>query len=133
MQPQGSLLYLTGQHSNGEVINIYSQFTTLQQNPPLTSCKEQTTPLANKLNLLACMISRKTQEQQTFQQRALGSSSRLRVPQQPKYMTTIIGKWKVFCRERGIDTISRFLDQPIEFLTKCFESSVGYSSVSTAK
>ena len=133
MWPQGSLLYLTGQHSNGEVINIYSQFTMLQQNPPLTSCKEQTTPLANKLNLLACMISRKTQEQQTFQQRALGSSSRLRVPRQPKYMTTIIGKWKVFCRERGIDTISRFLGQPIEFLTKCFESGVGYSSVSTAK
>ena len=41
-------------------------------------------PLANKLNLLACMISGKTQEQQTFQQRASGSSSRVGVPQQAK-------------------------------------------------
>ena len=52
----------------------------------------------NKLNLLACMISGKTQEQQTFQQRALGSSSRVGIPQQPKDMTTTFGngKWSHF-------------------------------------
>ena len=44
-----------------------------------------------------------------------------------------IGKWKVFCCERGIDPISTSLDQPIEFQTKIFESGVGYSSVGTAK
>ena len=48
-------------------------------------------PLANKLNLVACMISGKTQEQQTFQQRALGSTSRVGVPRQPKDMITTLG------------------------------------------
>ena len=40
---------------------------TLLQHP----VKSKTYPLANKLNLLACMMSGKTQEQQIFQQRAL--------------------------------------------------------------
>ena len=35
----------------------------------------------------------------------------------------------MFCREKGIDPISAPLDQPIEFLTKIFESGVGCSSV----
>ena len=39
----------------------------------------------------------------------------------------------MFCRERSIDPISTSLDQPIEFLTKIFESGVGYSSVGTAR
>ena len=38
----------------------------------------------------------------------------------------------MFCREGGIDPISTSLDQPIEFLTKMFESGVGYSSAGTA-
>ena len=44
-----------------------------------------------------------------------------------------IGKWKVFCVERGIDPISTFLNHPIEFLSKLFESGVGYSSLGTAR
>ena len=39
----------------------------------------------------------------------------------------------MFCRERGIDLIFISLDQPIEFLTKIFDSTVGYSSVSIAR
>ena len=39
----------------------------------------------------------------------------------------------MFCRERSIDPIFTSLDQSIEFLTKFFESSVGYSSVRTAR
>ena len=39
----------------------------------------------------------------------------------------------MFYRERGIDPISTSLDQPIEFLTKIFESGAGYSSVGTAR
>ena len=39
----------------------------------------------------------------------------------------------MFCCERGIDPISTSLDQPIEFLTKIFESGVGYSSVGTVR
>ena len=39
----------------------------------------------------------------------------------------------MFCCERGIGPISTSLDQPIEFLTKIFESDVGYSSVGTAR
>ena len=39
----------------------------------------------------------------------------------------------MFCRERGIYPISTSLNQPIEFLTKIFESGVGYSSVGTAR
>ena len=39
----------------------------------------------------------------------------------------------MFCRERGIDPISTSLAEPLEFLTKIFESGVGYSSVSTAR
>ena len=76
----------------------YSHFTTFYQNPPSTSCKEHTTPhaLANKLNLLAFMISGKNQEQQTFQQRALGSSSRIGVPRKSKDMTTTLGNRKCF-------------------------------------
>ena len=53
-------------------------------------------PLANKMNLLACMILGKNQEQQTFQQRPLGSSSRVGVPRQPKDMTTALGKRNCF-------------------------------------
>ena len=39
----------------------------------------------------------------------------------------------MFYRERGIDPIAISLDHPIEFLTKIFESGVGYSSVGTAR
>ena len=39
----------------------------------------------------------------------------------------------MFCCERGIDPISTSLDQPIEVLTKIFESGVGYSSVGTVR
>ena len=65
---------------------------TLLQHP----AKSKRHPLANKLNLLACIISNKTQEQQTFQQRALGSSSRVGVPRQRKDMTTTLGNGKCF-------------------------------------
>ena len=46
-------------------------------------------------------------------------------------MTTTLGNGK--CRGRGIDPISASLDQQIEFLTKIFESGVGYSSVGTVR
>ena len=36
-------------------------------------------------------------------------------------------------RERGINPTSKSLDQPIEFLTKIFESGVGYSSIATVR
>ena len=74
-------------------ISIHSSKTHLQHH-----AKSKPHALANKLNLLACMISGKTQEQQTFQQRALGSSSRVGIPQQPKDMTTTFGngKWSHF-------------------------------------
>ena len=49
---------------------------TLLQHP----AKSKPHRLPNKLNLLACMISGKIQEQQTFQHRALGSSSRVYIP-----------------------------------------------------
>ena len=53
---------------------------TLLQHP----AKSIPHPLANEENVLACAISGKTQEQQTFQQRALGSSNRVGAPQQPE-------------------------------------------------
>ena len=65
---------------------------TLLQHP----AKSTPHPLANKLNLLACMISDKNQEQQTFQQRAIESSSRVGVPRQPNDMTTTLGSGKCF-------------------------------------
>ena len=68
---------------------------TLLQHPS----KSKPYPLANKLNLLACMISGKTPGQQTFQQRALGSSSRVGIPQQPKDMTTTFGNGKRVVRK----------------------------------
>ena len=52
-------------------ILLYSS-KTLLQNPT----KSKPHPIANRLNLLARMISCKNQEQQTIQQRALGSPSR---------------------------------------------------------
>ena len=58
--------------------------------------KSKPHPLASKLILLACMISVKTQEQQTFQQRALGSFNRVGVHRQPKDMTTTLGNGKRF-------------------------------------
>ena len=72
-------------------ILLRSKKTLLQH-----SAKSIPYPLANEENLLACMISGKTQEQQTFQQRALGSSSRVGVPQQLKYMTTTLENGKCF-------------------------------------
>ena len=56
-----------------------------------------------------------------------------RRPWTTKRYDNCIGKWKVFCRERGIDPISTPLDQPIEFLTKIFEWHVGYASLGTAR
>ena len=56
-----------------------------------------------------------------------------RRPSTTKRYGNYIGKWKVFCRERGIDPISASLDQPIEFLTKIVKSGVGYSTVGTAR
>ena len=44
--------------------------------------KNKPHPLANKLNLLVCVISGKTQEQQIFQQRAFKSSRRVDIPRQ---------------------------------------------------
>ena len=85
-------------------------------------------PLDQKLNLLACIISGKNQEQQPFQ--IIQQSRR---PSATKKYDNCIGKWKVFCRERSIDPISTSLDQPIEFLIKIFESGVRYSSVVTVR
>ena len=65
------------------------------------------------------------------------STESIRMTQESRHPSTIkkynncIGKQKAFCRERGIDLIFISLDQPIEFLTKIFDSTVGYSSVST--
>ena len=64
----------------------------LLQYPP----KSKPHPLANKLTLLACIISGKNQEQQTFQQRASGSSSRVDIPRQTKDMTNTLGNGKCF-------------------------------------
>ena len=52
-------------------------------------------PQANKLNLLVCMLSDKNQEQQTFQQRALGSSNIVGVPRQPKVKTLWQLHWEM--------------------------------------
>ena len=95
--------------------------------------KSKPTPLTNKLTLLAGAISGKNQLQRTFQLRALGSFSKVGVPRQPKDVTTIFWKQKVFCREEGIDPISQSLDQPIEFLSIIFETDAEYSSVGTAR
>ena len=65
--------------------------------------KSTTHPLANKLTLLACVVSGRNQEQQTFQERALGSSSRVGVPRRPEDMTTTLGNGKCFVR-KGILT-----------------------------
>ena len=54
-------------------------------------------------------------------------------PLTTKRYDNYIGKWKIFCHERGIDLISISLDQPIEILTKIFEFGVGYSKISTAR
>ena len=40
----------------------------------------------------------------------------------PKDMTTTLGNGMFICREMGFDPILTSLDQPIEFLTKIFES-----------
>ena len=79
---------------------------TLLQHP----AKSKPHPLANKLNLLAYMISGKTQEQQTFQQRAFRIIQQGRRRSTTKGYDNYIGKWKVFCRERSIDPISTSLD-----------------------
>ena len=39
----------------------------------------------------------------------------------------------MFCRKRGIDPISTFLDQRLEFLTKFSKLAVGYSSIGAAR
>ena len=72
-------------------ILLHSSRTLLQ-----ILAKSKPHPLANKMNLSACMISGEIQEQQNFQRRALGSSSRVGVPRQPKGMTTILGNGNCF-------------------------------------
>ena len=64
----------------------------LLQNP----AKSKNYSLANKLNLLACMISDKPQEQQTFEKRAFILSSKVDNSRQPKDMTTTLGNRKCF-------------------------------------
>ena len=44
--------------------------------------KNKPHPLANKLNLLVCVISGKIQELQIFQQRAFESSRKVGIPRQ---------------------------------------------------
>ena len=80
--------------------------------------------------LLACLISDKKQE---FQQRISESYRRVDVPRTSNNQNYHITKWKAFCHEGGVDPISGSADQPIEFLTKIFESCVGYSSIGTAR
>ena len=108
-------------------ILLYSS-KTLFQHP----AKSKPYPLAKKLNLLACVISSKNQEQQTFQQESIRIIQQSRRPSTTKTYDNYIGKWKVFCRKRGMGPISTSLDQSIELLTKIFESCVGYSSVGIA-
>ena len=91
--------------------------------------KIKTYSLANKLNLLACMISDKTQEQQTFEKRAFRLSSKVGNPREPKDMTTTLKNRKCFV-VKGV--LIPFQHLSIEFLTKIFESGVGYSSADTA-
>ena len=78
-----------------DILILLHSSKTLLQHP----VKSKPHPLANELNLLACMISGKTQEQQSFQQRTLGSSSRIGIPRQPKDMTTTLGNGKCFVVE----------------------------------
>ena len=72
-------------------ILLHSNKTLLQH-----SGKSKQRPPANKLNLLACVLSGKNQEQQPFQQRASGSSNRVHVHQQPKDMATTLGNGRCF-------------------------------------
>ena len=71
-------------------ILLHSSKTFLQH-----PAKSKPHPLANKVNPLACVISGKNQEQQTFQQRTLGSS-RVDVPRQPKHIITTLENGKCF-------------------------------------
>ena len=107
---------------------------TLLQHP----AKSKLQPLANKLTLLACIIQTKTRSSQKPGATNVSAES-IRIINQSRHPSTTkkydyyIGKWKVFCREKGIDPASTSLDQPVEFLTKIFESGVGYSLVGTAR
>ena len=58
--------------------------------------KSKPHPWANKLNLPACMMSDKTQKQQTIRHRALGPSHRVGIPPRPKDMTTSLENGKCF-------------------------------------
>ena len=47
--------------------------------------------------------------------------------------STYIKQWKIFCNEKQINPISPPLTEAVEFLTKVYQSGVGYSSVATAR
>ena len=133
MWSQGTLLYLISQHSHGkppdEVTNRYSHFT----NPPSASCKEQTTHSSQQAESASLHDIRQKLGAANLPAESIRIIQQSRRPSTTKRYDNYIGKWKVFCHERGIDPISKFLDQPIEFPTKIFESDAGYSSVGTAR
>ena len=87
--------------------------------------KSKPHPLANKLNLLAYMISGKNPRATNLSAESISIIQQRRFPSTTKRCDNYIGKWKVFCHERRIDPISPSLDQLIEFLTKSLNPELG--------
>ena len=137
MQRQGSLLCLTGQTAmiqpSNEVIDECCYFTKFQQSPPFIYCKEQTPSSSQQVESASLCNIRQNPRATNLSAESIRIIQESRHPSTIKRYNNCIGKQKVFCRERGIDLISISLEQPIEFLTKIFDSTVGYSSVSIAR
>ena len=103
------------------------------QKPPSTSCKQQTTPSSQQVESASLYDIRQNPGATNLSAESIRIIQQSRRSSITKRYDNYIGKWKEFCCERGIDPISTSLDQPIEFLTKVFESRVGYSSAGTAR
>ena len=106
---------------------------TLKDPQPSTFCKEQTTTSSQQAESTSFHDIRQNPGATNLSAESIRIIQQSRGPPTTKIYDNYIGKWKVFCREMGINPISPSLNQPIEFLTKIFESGVGYSSVGTVR
>ena len=116
-----------------EFTNGSSRFTTFYQNPPSTSCKEQTTPSSQQDESVSLYDIRRNPGATNLSAESIRIIQQGRGPSTTKRCDNYIGKWKFFCCKRDIDPISTSLDHSIEFQTKIFESGIGDSSVGTAR
>ena len=113
-----------------------------QQTDPLTtdaqvadtpSRSDKNTPLAGKLQMMACLCSGKDWECQAYRRDLSASFYPVGDKAQKSNITHITKKWLDFTSRRDINPIDTTIARVLDFLSELVESDLSYSAINTAR